>query len=99
MNNDKELYQQKKQTQLNEWKTIMLHCRTQSLAARTNVQVELGKHVKLLEGKLEEGKTELAQLTKTTNSNFESAKKGFEIIWESINTAVLDTATKFKPAA
>lgn len=97
--NEKELYQQKKQTQLNEWKTGMLIFRTQSLAARAHYQVELGKHVKLLEGKLEEGKIKLADLVKTTNSGFELAKKGFEVTWESIQTAVVDTEIKFKATA
>jgi len=95
----KELYQQNKQIQLNEWRTGMILFRTQSLAARTNVQVELSKHVKMLEGKLEEGKNKLAELTKTTGTTFESNKKGFEIAWDSISTAFEDTATKFKAIA
>lgn len=97
--NDKELYQQKKQTQLNEWKAGMNVFRTQSLAARAHSQVELGKHVKLLEGKLEEGKIKLAELAKTTGSGFESAKKGFEVTWESLITTVADTSAKFKAIA
>jgi len=94
--NDKDLYQQKKQTQLNEWKTIMIHCKTQSLAARANAQLELSKHVKLLEVRLEEGKMTLDQLIKTTNSNYESAKRSFEITWDGITVAFADTATNFK---
>lgn len=94
--NDKELYQQKKQTQLNEWKTGMNVFKTQSLAARAHSQVELSKHVKLLEGKLEEGKIKLTELVKTTGSGFESAKKSFEVIWESIIVVFDDTTTKFK---
>jgi len=94
--NDKELYQQKKQTQLNEWKTGMIQFRTQAFAARTHLQLELNKHVKLLEGKLEEGKIKLAELVKMTGSSFESAKKNFEIMWDSIIIAFADTATKFK---
>jgi len=94
--NEKDLYQQKKQAQFNEWRTIMIHCKTKSLAARAHTQLELSKHVKLLEGKLEEGRTTLDQLLKTTNSNYESAKKSFEITWDGITVAFADTATIFK---
>ena len=97
--NDKELYQQKKQAQLNEWKVGMIQLRTQALAARAHSQVELNKHVKLLEGKLEEGKIKLAELHKTTGSGFETAKKGFEITWDSIIATVDDTTAKFKAIA
>ncbi|WP_263832678.1 hypothetical protein [Sulfurospirillum oryzae] len=95
----KELYQHTKQIQLNEWKTGMILFRTQALAARTHVQVELGKQVKILEGKLEEGKTKLEELHKASGSNFESTKKGFEITWESISSTFEDTAEKFKATA
>ena len=94
--NDKELYQQKKQTQLNEWKISMIQFRTQAFAARTHLQLELNKHVKFLEGKLEEGKLNLAELAKMTGNSFEAAKKNFEIMWEGIQMAFTDTATKFK---
>lgn len=97
--NEKELYQQRKQAQLNEWKTGVLLLRIKSLAARAHFQVELGKHVKLLESKLDEGKMKLADLVKTTNSGFESAQKGFEVTWESIKLAVADTETKFNATA
>lgn len=97
--NDKELYQQRKQAQLDEWKIGMTQFRIQSLAARAHSQLELGKHVKLLESQLEDGKMKLSALVKTTGSGFESAKKGFEITWESLKTAVADTATKFKATA
>ncbi len=95
----KELYEQTKQTQLNEWKTGMILFRTRSFAARTNVQVELNQHVKMLESKLEEGRCKLAELTKTTGSNFESTKKSFEETWESIVTAFEDASVKFKATA
>lgn len=97
--NDKELYQQKKQAQLNEWKSGMIQLRTQALAARAHSQVELNKHVKLLEAQLDEGKIKLAELIKTTGSGFESAKKGFEVTWDAIIKTLEDTTAKFKAIA
>lgn len=97
--NDKELYQQKKQAQLNEWKSGMIQLRTQALAARAHSQVELNKHVKLLEAQLDEGKIKLAELIKTTGSSFESAKKGFEVTWDAIIKTLEDTTAKFKAIA
>ncbi|AFL68351.1 hypothetical protein [Sulfurospirillum barnesii] len=95
--NDKEmLYYHTKQTQLNEWKAGMTQIRTQALAARVHLQVALIKHVKLLEVQLEEGKTCLTQLMNTTGSGFESAKKTFEVAWESIIKSLEDTTAKFK---
>jgi len=97
--NDKELYQQKKQAQLNEWKAGMLLFRIKALAARAHSQLELSKHVKLLENKLDEGKIKLAELTKTTGSSFEPMKKNFEVTWESIITTLSDTSAKFEAIA
>lgn len=97
--NDKERYQQKMQTQLNEWKAGMLFFRIKSLAARANSQLELAKHVKLLEGKLDEGKIQLAELTKTTGSSFELTKQSLEVTWESIITTLSDTTAKFQAIA
>lgn len=97
--NDKELYQEKKQAQLNEWKAGMLFFRIKSLAARAHSQLELAKHVKLLEGKLDEGRMQLAELAKTTGSGFETTKKNLEVTWDSIIITLSDTTAKFKAIA
>ncbi|MCR1810238.1 MULTISPECIES: hypothetical protein [Sulfurospirillum] len=93
---DKELYRQRKQIQLNEWKSGMVVFRTQAFAARTNVQVELAKHVKMLDNTIEELKLKLTELAKITGNNFDVSKKIFETHYESLRKALAETPSKFQ---
>ncbi len=55
--NEKELYQQKKQAQLDEWKAEVDKLKAKASGATADAQIELNKQIEALEGKIEEGKT------------------------------------------
>jgi len=51
--NEKELYQQKTQAQLDEWKAELDKLKAKASSASADTQLELNKQIKALEGKLE----------------------------------------------
>lgn len=93
---DKELYQQKKQAQLDEWKAEVDKLKARASGASADAQLELNKHIEALETKIQENKTKLSELAKAGEDAWESIKDGVESAWDSMKSAVSDTAKKFK---
>ena len=94
--NEKELYQQKKQAQLDEWKAEVDKLKAKASGASADAQLELNKQIETLEGKLEEGKTKLAEIAGASEDAWESIKEGVESAWDSMKSAFSDAAAKFK---
>lgn len=92
--NDKDLYLQKIQAELNEWKAQIELFKTKAASATVDGKIGMNKEIKILDEKIEEGKAKLSELSKSTESTFESMKKTFEEKWEIIKTAVAGTAKK-----
>ena len=93
---EKELYQQKKQAQLDEWKAEVDKLKAKASGASADAQLELNKQIEALEGKIESGKTKLAEIADASEDSWESIKVGVESAWDSIKSAFSDTAAKFK---
>ena len=94
--NDKELYQQKKQAQLDEWTAEVENLKAKASGASSDAQMDLNKQIEALEGKIEEGETKLAEIADASGDAWESIKDGVESAWDSIKTAFSDAAAKFK---
>jgi len=94
--NEKELYQQKKQAQLDEWKAEVDKLKAQASGASADAQLELNKQIKALEGKIKEGKTRIAEIADASEEAWESIKVGVESSWDSMKSAFSDAAAKFK---
>lgn len=93
---EKELYQQKKQAQLDEWKAEVDKLKAKASGASADAQLELNKEIEALEGKIEEGKTKLAEVADASEDAWESIKDGVESAWDSMKSAFSDAAAKFK---
>jgi len=93
---DKELYKQKKQAQLNEWKAEVDKFKAKASGASANTQLEMNKQIKALESKIEDGKVKLSQLAEAGADAWDSSKNRVESSWDSLKAAVNDIATKFK---
>jgi predicted phage tail protein len=91
---DKALYLQKIEAELNEWKAQIELFKAKSLNATADVKISMHENINVLEEKVQEGKAKLAELGKSTESTFESMKKTFETKWEIIKTAIKDTTKK-----
>lgn len=92
--NDKELYIQKIQSEINEWKAQIELFRAKASSATADAKISINNNIKAFEEKVEEGKAKLEELSKSTESTFDSMKKTFETKWEIIKTAVVDTTKK-----
>ena len=94
--NEKELYQQKKQAQLGEWKAEVDKLKAKAAGASADVQMDLNKQIEALEGKIEQGKAKLAEIAEASDDTWESIKDGVESAWDSMKSAFKEAAAKFK---
>ncbi len=90
------MYQQKRQAQLDEWKAEVPKFKAKASASSTDAQLRLNEQIKLLEGKIEEGKAKLAEIAKAPDDAWESIKEGGESAWASLKSAFSDAASKFR---
>lgn len=93
---DKELYRQKRQAQLDQWRAEVDKLKAKASGVSADVQLEMNQHIKGLESKIEEGKLKLSQLVAASDEAWESMKDGVESAWETLKSAAGDAATKFK---
>ena len=93
---DKELYQQKKQAQLDEWKAELDKLKAKAAEASADRKIELNKDIKHLEGKIDEGKAKLAEIEDASAEAWTSIKDGVDSAWDSMKHAFRDAASKFK---
>ncbi len=93
---DKKLYQQKKQAQLDEWKAEIAILKAKASKASAEVQLEMNKQITTLEAKITENKSKLAELAKASEEGWDSVKDGVESAWDTMKSAVRDAASKFK---
>ncbi len=94
--NDRELYHQKKQAQLDEWKADIQRLRAKASGDSADAQLRLNREIDKLEGRIGEGKTKLAEIANASEDTWESIKDGVESVWDSIKSAFSDVAAKFK---
>ena len=94
--NDKELYQQKKQAQLDEWKAELDKLKAKASEASADKKIELNKEIERLDSKVEEGKAKLAEIEGASEDAWDSVKDGVESAWDSMKHAFSDAASKFK---
>ncbi len=93
---DKELHQQKKQAQLDEWQAEVDRLKAKASQASADAQLELNKQIDLLKGQIEEGKAKLAQVAESSDDAWASIKDGVESAWDTLKAAFSDAVDKFK---
>lgn len=87
--NNRELYKQKMQAQLDEWKAEAYKFKAKASGVSADAQLELNKQIKALEGKL-------GEIADASEDAWESIKDGAESAWASLKSAFSDAAAKFK---
>lgn len=93
---NKELYKQKKQAQLDEWRADIDKLKAKAAGASADAKLEMNKKIQLLENKMKEGKAKLAELADASDEAWETFKDGVETSWDSLKTAVSDAVAKLK---
>lgn len=92
----KELYQQKKQAELDEWIAEVSKLKAEISGADADAKLALNEHIQALEDKIKDGRTRLAQVANATEDTWESIKERVESAWDSMTAAFSGVAAKFK---
>lgn len=93
---DKELYQQKKQAQLDAWKADIAKLKAKTSMASADAQIKINEHIRTLEHEFDKNKAKLTELKKSADEAYESMKIGVESAWDKLADTVNDAKEKFK---
>lgn len=93
---DKKLYQQKMRAQLDEWKADIDKLKAKASGSSADTQLKINKQVRVLEGKIDEGKMKLSQLADKGEDAWDSIKDGVESAWDTLKASVKEATGKFK---
>ncbi|HEY5999309.1 MAG TPA: hypothetical protein VI078_08415 [bacterium] len=94
--NEKELYRQKRQAQLDEWKADIAKLRARAAGAKADAQIEINKHLEELDRKVHEAGSRLSELAAAGEGTWDSARKKVETTWEALKAGVGAAAAKLK---
>lgn len=94
--NDKELYRQKYQAQLDEWKAEVARLKAKAAGAKADAQLEMNKHVKELEHRMHDASAKLAELATASEERWVSVSKKIEQTWDALKAGVGAASAKFK---
>lgn len=87
---DKELYQQKMQSQLDEWTADVAKLKAKAAGASADAQLQINQQVDALQPYIDRAKTQLDALGDTTEASWEAGKKSLESAWDSLKTKIGD---------
>jgi hypothetical protein len=93
---DKELYRQKRQAQLDEWKADVAKLRARAAGAKADAQIEINRHLAELDQRMHEAGARLAELAAAGEERWDAATKKVETTWEALKAGVSAAAAKFK---
>ena len=93
---DKELYQQKMEAQLDLLKAELAKLKAKASEASADVQLEMNKQIRALDGQIEAGSAKLSELAKAGEDAWESLRQGVDTAWGYLKSAVSDATAKFK---
>ena len=94
--NEKELYRQKHQAQLDEWKAEVARLRARAAGAKADAQIEMNKHLKELDHRMHEAGAKLTELAAAGEEAWDTARKNVETTWDAVKAGVTAAAAKFK---
>ena len=93
---EKELYRQKYQAQLDEWKAEVAKLKARAAGAKADAQIEMNKHVKELDHRMHDASAKLAELAAASEEGWDSVRKNVEKTWDALKAGVGAAAAKFK---
>jgi len=94
--NDKELYRQKLQAELDEWKAENAKLKAKAAVAKAEAQLTMNKHIARLDYRLNDAQAKLSALAEASEDAWDSVKNGVESAWNSLKSASSDAALRFK---
>ncbi|HEX5361579.1 MAG TPA: hypothetical protein VFW49_10895 [Fluviicoccus sp.] len=92
----KELYTQKLQAQLDEWKADIAKLKARAEGESADAQLALHKQVESLERGVAEAEKKLRELAAASEEAWDTVSNNIEAAWHSLKTAVTDAYAKLK---
>lgn len=96
---DKELYRQKRQAQLDEWKADVSKMKAKAAELSADAKLELNRQINEMDSRIEQGNAKLAEIAATSEDAWASIKDGMDSAWDSLASAVKDARRKVSKAS
>lgn len=94
--NEKDLYRQKYQAQLDEWAADVAKLKARAAGAKADAQIEMNKHLKELDRTMHEAGAKLVELAAASEGAWDSVRKNTETTWEALKAGINAAKAKFK---
>ena len=85
--NERELYRQKMEAQLDEWKADLDKLKARASGADADARLKLKGKVREIEAELEKGKSKLRKLSQAGEDSWDSVKEDLSSSWDSMRSA------------
>lgn len=92
----KEAYKQKINAELGLAQAKLVEFKAEAKNAAADIRVKYNKHLDELQGMVDATQAKLVELDAASEDAWEQMKEGIENAWDSLGTAIKDTAEKFK---
>ena len=93
---NQELYQQKAQAQLDEWRADLDKLKAKVSGDSADRQLDINRNLKVLERKIEEGREKLSDISQIGEDSWESASANVRSAWDSVKFEANDLIAKLK---
>ena len=94
--NDRELYRQKYQAQLDGLKADVAKLKARAAGAKADAQIEMNRHLGELDARMHEAGARLAELAAASEEKWDATRKNVESSWEALKAGVSAAVAKFK---
>lgn len=93
---NRELYQQKAQAQLDEWRADFDKLKAKMSDASADRQLDINRNLNILERKIEEGREKLSDISQFGEDSWETASANVRSAWDSVKFEANDVIAKLK---
>lgn len=91
---EKELYQQKMEAKLDEWKAEAEKLRAKAAGADADAKLDANRKAEELDRKIETGNQRLAEIREAGEDTWESVKARVDAAWDTLTSEVRELAGK-----
>ncbi len=92
----KEIYLNKVQEQLSEWKEELKVLHKQAETAGAEIAKGLPEQINILEQKIKEGSAKLKEVVDTNEEAFEALREGIDSAWKALSSGFEEARSKFR---
>jgi uncharacterized protein YicC (UPF0701 family) len=92
---EKELFEQKKQSQLDAWKAELDKLKAKAEGAGADARMKLNEEISRLEDRVQEGQSKLAEIRNASGDAWKSIADSLDLAWAALKQGFSDAAKKF----